>query len=127
MPFTITISGIADRELGPLIARMNLPKSVKYDLQHTKDDVEKPVKAGTKTRSVDKHRPLMMTGKERTEGSDRAKVLEAFERMEVQHGPGGVTRQMFQEHLHGSKAFKGKASTMISQLLNAGHLKYADE
>ena len=39
MSFQLTISNVPDKELGGLIARLNLPRGAKYDVKHIPDHV----------------------------------------------------------------------------------------
>ncbi len=127
MSFTITIKDIPDREFGPVIARMNLPKNVNYDFHHT-DDGPKEAKAprGHKSK-IKRAKPetrLTMTGREPVKkGTVLDLGLKIFERFEAEKGIGNITVASFREHLKE----KGQPLSYLTRLVHENYLSYMDD
>ena len=126
MSFTITLKDIPDRDLGPMIARMNLPKSVSYQLTHKEDEsgeVKKTVsKTGRKRGSrVDVTAKLTMTGKVSKKAHGLlARGMAHFEKFEVERGIGNVSVEDFRIYL----VENGEERSLQWRLLHEGYLKY---
>lgn len=120
--FKITIEGIADNQLGALVAQIGTkkyPVRVTHYLHPDKVDVPDPKKAGAKnyTKLTD---IMSLTGKGATKGSNRAKILETLEILEVKHGIGKVDRKMLRDKLKRD----GHDNQIVYQLVKGGFLKY---
>jgi len=131
MSFTITITEVADKDLGKVIAGMQLPKGAQYHLQHTADKIQEPsnVENGkpqrkASTREYRRALPLSkltMTGKKPTKsGVKIRKGLKLFEKLEVDRGIGLVSVNDLREYLKEEKADQG----LINRLLHEGYLAY---
>ncbi len=128
MSFTITLKNIADRDLGPVLARMNLPKSVGYELTHKEDEpgeVKKTVsRTGRKRGSrVDVTAKLTMTGRvsKKLDGL-LARGMGHFEKYEVERGIGNVSVEDFRVYL----VEQGEERSLQWRLLHEGYLKYLE-
>ena len=62
---------------------------------------------------------LTLTGKSAQKGSNREAILTTFEKMEVKHGIGSVTRKMFRDECRK----KEQDAQIIYQLIREGYLK----
>ncbi len=138
MSFTITIHDVADKDLGSLLATMNLPKGADYKLTHMIDvkigavdpnlvvNGGKKRKAGSyqkkkKNRRGNPDIKLTMTGKQpQIPGGKIEKGLTLFERLEGDMGIGTVSAAAFIKHLTVKRVPDG----MLNRLLAEGYLNY---
>ena len=123
MSFNVIIKGVPDRELGPLLARMSLPKSVSVEPQHVPDEqtaVAKKPNNAAKARN--RHTKLHMTGKKPRNSERIATCLDIFERLEADKGIGTVSIEMFREQLTKDK----EDVKMVGRLVSEGYLEYLD-
>ena len=129
MSFTITIENIPDRDLGPVIARMNLPKSVHYELVHKVDEAGETKKAASRTGKkkgarVNVKSKLSMTGRVSTKPDGLlARGMGYFEKCEVESGIGNVSVEDFRAYL----VEQGEERSLQWRLLHEGYLKYLDD
>ncbi len=109
MSFTILISDVADKDLGPVLAKLKIPRGAQYELTHFLD-VEIPADTAPKKKKrkqgVRRSRAdmlvtkLTMSGKvARQPESAVAKGLVHFEECEAELGIGNVTVVDFRAHL----------------------------
>lgn len=128
MSFTITLKNIPDRDLGPMIARMNPPKSVSYELTHKEDEageIRKSVsRKGRKRGSrVDVTAKLTMTGRVSLKKDGLlARGMAYFEKYEVEQGIGNVSVEDFRAYL----VEQGEERSLQWRLLHEGYLKYLE-
>lgn len=128
MSFTITLKNIPDRDLGPMIARMNAPKSVSYELTHKEDEAgetQKPVSRKGRKRGthVDVTAKLTMTGRVPTKKAGLlARGMGHFEKCEVERGIGNVSVEDFRAYL----VDNGEERSLQWRLLHEGYLKYLE-
>jgi hypothetical protein len=113
MSFTLTVHNVSDAQLGPLIARMALPKTTKLEVAH--DSTEGPPVARAVASTT-----LRMTGRTPRRSTLLATALTLFEKLEVAQGIGNVTRQAFREELHKKKTGKD----VYTRLLNEGYIEH---
>lgn len=109
MSFTIVISDVPDKDLGPLIASWKMPRGSSYDLQHRSGEevkVEVAPKKKKRKQGVRRSRAellvtkLTMSGKKaRQPESAVAKGLTHFEQCEAEIGIGNVTVVDFRAYL----------------------------
>lgn len=128
MSFTITIKNIPDRDLGPVLARMNLPKSVDYDLNHADDGPKEAAKTpkgrAPKTKRMKPETRLTMTGRSPVKkGTPLDLGLKMFERFEGEEGIGSVTVANFRDHLKQH----GQPLSYLTRLVHENYLKYLDD
>lgn len=104
MSFKITISNVSDKDLGPLIARLRLPRGATQDIKHASNGAVEPVRR-TKQKGgrTTKDSVLTMTGKQPKKGTQIAKALTMFEKLEVHTGIGSITVEIFRHKLKRSK------------------------
>ena len=101
MSFTLKIKNIPDKDIGLLIARMDLPRKMDYEIRHTskrKDPSDGPTR---------KHRPrttkVTMTGKSPQANSQLAVGLAAFEKLEATKGIGTISVEDLMKNLKTKK------------------------
>lgn len=112
--YTITIRNLKPNQVFPLINMLPGPLTAEL----TADEVEEPEAKRKKTYSSPGDK-MSLTGKSAQKGSNREKILTTFEKLEVKHGIGSVTRKMFREEC----TKKGQDSQIIYQLVREGYLK----
>lgn len=131
--FKIVILNIPDRELGPVVAGLKLPKGVYMEQTHHADPDEHFPPAGPKKRKKGRRRghkellttKLTMTGKvARQTGSAVAKGLEHFERCEVELGIGNVQVADFRSYLKSHRM--QKPENLQKRMIRDGYLDYLD-
>jgi len=125
MSFKITIPDVPDKELGPIIARLQLPRGVTYDVKYSSNGITPPKKKkGSKNGNPHSRAEsrLTMTGKTAQEGSIISKGMVLFEKLEKRKGIGTVTVKDFREVL-----VKNQHPSAVSQrCITEGFLSYAD-
>ena len=121
MSFTITITNVPDKDLGPMLARIKLPRGARLDHKYSPDHVallEGPPQFEVKPRATG-DTVLTMTGK--VPKSDLLKrALIEFEKVEAQDGIGTVTVKRYREYLT-RKKLDHKLQT---RLYHEGYLSY---
>ena len=116
MTYTITIRNLKPNQVFPLINMLPGPLTAEL----TADEAKEPeAKTNSKKTRSSPDEKMSLTGKSATKGSNREKILVTFEKLEVKHGIGSVTRKMFREEC----ARKGQDSQIIYQLIREGYLK----
>jgi len=115
--FTVTITNISDKQLGPLVALIGT-KRYSVRLTHSAEDQPAPDAAPVRVQ-LNNDTPLSLTGKNATKGSMRESVLKTMERLEKKHGIGSVTRGMLKEKL----VEKELDTQILYQLVREGYLK----
>ena len=123
MSFVVTITNVPDKDLGPLIARLRLPRGAKVEQKYVPDHVgllEGPQNG--KRRRMPADTKLTMTGKRPQKGSALEKALEGFEKLEAKHGIGSVSMAMLQEDC-GRRKLQEKTA---GRLLKAGFVQYLE-
>lgn len=131
MSFTVTIHDVADKDLGPLMAALKMPKGAHYNLTHMIDvkisAADPSIIVNGKKRRKKKSRRgnpdirLTMSGKRpMNPGSKIEKGLELFEKLEADMGIGAVSANAFTTFLR-SKHLDGG---MLSRLTTEGYLNY---
>lgn len=125
MSFKITIPDVPDKELGPIISRLQLPRGVTYDVKYTSNGMTPP----KKTKGNKKGNPhsratsrLTMTGKKAQAGSIIEQGMVLFEKLEKRKGIGTVTVMDFRETLVNNK----HPSAVSQRCITEGFLSYAD-
>ena len=121
MSFTVTITGIPDKELGTFLAAMRLPKKASYTTEHTPDHValiEGPRKH--KHPYANGSTPLTMTGKKPTRSKALTTALTMFEKLEKRKGIGTVTVDGFRADLKK----RNQKPTMVNRMVAEGYLSY---
>ena len=121
MSFTIKIMKVSDRQLGELLANLQLPKGAVYTVEHQANGVVAPKKKGKKFSRRNGEVILTMTGKQPKEGTQAAAALELFEKFEKRRGIGSVTRAEFKEYMQ-----KKELEGMVNRLVNEKFLGYAE-
>ena len=121
MSFTVTITGIPDKDLGPLLARMKLPKAASYKTEHVPDH------AGLLSGPRKHKHPfangetiLTMTGKKPTRSKPLETALTMFEKLEARMGIGTVTVDAFRADLKK----RNQKVAIQTRMVNEGYLKY---
>ncbi len=109
MSFKITINAIPDKELGPIISRLQLPRGVTYETKHVHDAVLL-TKRGRKSKANGKGNPhsradslLTMTGKQAMKNTIIEKGMVIFEKLEKSMGIGTVKVKDFRNALTRNK------------------------
>jgi len=115
--FTVTITNISDKQLGPLVALIGT-KRYKVRLTHNSEDQAAPEAAPVRGQ-MKNGTFLSLTGKNATKGSMRESVLKTMERLEKKHGIGNVNRGMLKEKL----VEKDLDTQILYQLIREGYLK----
>lgn len=122
MSFKIVIENVDDKQLGPLLAELKLPKGATYDVRHEANNLSVVPKRGKKpARRNGGATILTMTGKKPKEGTQAAAALELFEKFEARRGIGNVSRAEFKEYMK-----KKEQEGMVNRLVNEKFLGYAD-
>lgn len=102
MSFKITIPDVPDKELGPIIARLQLPRGVTYDVKYLSNGAA-PVRKKKGSKIGNPHSRadslLTMTGKKAKEGSIIAGGMALFEKLEKRKGIATVSVADFREVL----------------------------
>lgn len=112
--YTITIEDLKPKQLLKLI------DSLPFVAMHiTKSKAEEPKANGKKKPYSSPGDKMSLTGKSAQKGSNREAILLTFEKLEVKHGIGSVTRKMLREKC----ASQGQDSQIIYQLVREGYLK----
>lgn len=122
--FRITIEGIADSQLGPLVAHIGTkkyPVKVTHYLHPDQEDVKTTKKKTGKRRSPDM--ALVLTHKSPAKGTIREKALDRFKKLEQKVGPGGVTRKMFRAELDKMDCDK----STLNSLVTGGFIRHVEE
>jgi len=111
MSFKIVITDIPDKELGPIISRLQLPRGVTYDAKYSANGAEPPKKKSKKGNPHSRADSLLtMTGKKAKDGSIISKGMVVFEKLEKRVGIGTVTVKDFRESL-----VRGHLPSAVSQ------------
>ena len=92
MSFNITITNVSDKDLGRIIAGLDLPRGTSYDVVHKPNGAVEPVKKGKKPVG-NKDSLLTMTGKIPAKGTAVEYARNLFEKLEAKHGIGNVSVQ----------------------------------
>lgn len=116
MSFTVTITNIPDKDLGPLLARLSLPKSASYQALYDPEEISKPQTNG-KRKNLAPDTKLMMTGKTAGEGTLLAEGLDLFERLEKKQGIGNVSIQDFRDVVKEKKLDRQISYRMLKEKL----------
>ena len=121
MSFTLTIRNIPDKDLGPILARLQLPRGAEQEVKHTPDHVAAlPNPAKGKPRA-NADTVLTMTGKTpMVKGGILSQALIEFEKCEKRNGIGSVTVAIYRDYLT-KKQLDFKLQT---RLLHEGYLEY---
>jgi len=135
--FIITISEIPDKELGPIVAGLKLPRGVKYEQTHFIDVEISPVvdpiekkKRKMRKRKRMSHEELMeagltMSGREaKQHGSQVARGLMIFERLEGEGGIGTVSVTSFRKAL--KKAKIPNPDNLQKRMIRDDYLNYLE-
>jgi hypothetical protein len=131
--FKIVIDNIPDRELGPVVAGLHLPRGVEMEQTHYADPDEHFPPAPPKKRKKGRRRghkdllttKLTMTGKIAVQkGSAVAKGLELFELCEASLGIGNVMVEDFRAYL--KKNRMQKPENLQKRMIRDGYLDYLD-
>lgn len=120
MSFTVTISNLPDKELGPLLARLRLPRGTSYATLY-KPDVAGLISGPKRSRRPSSTK-VCMTGKRPGEGSQLEFGLEAFEKLEAKHGIGTVSLDDLMKNLK----LKKRSDKLGRRLLRDGYLEYVE-
>jgi len=125
--FKIVILNIPDRELGPVIAGLHLPKGVHMEQTHLLDEEPastRKFKKGPRRSHKDLlDSKLTMTGKIAVQkGSAVAKGLELFEKCEVEGGIGDVSVEEFRAYLKTHRM--QKPELLQKRMIRDGYLDY---
>lgn len=115
--YKITIRNLKPKQVFPLINMLPGPLTAELMVDE-QEEPEAKANGKKKSRSSPDER-LSLTGKSATKGSNREKILTTFEKLEVKHGIGSVSRKMFREEC----AKKGQDSQIIYQLIREGYMK----
>lgn len=118
MSFQVTISNVPDKELGPLIARLNLPRGSKIEQKYSADVAG--LIEGPKRSRMPASTKLTMTGKHPQKGSKLLFALEAFEKLEAKHGIGSVSLTDLARNLKTKK----QPDKLAQRLIKAGFVEY---
>ena len=121
MSFTVTITGIPDKELGPLLARLNLPRGVRADTKHV-PDVAGYIAAPKKNRAKPMTK-LTMNGR-RPSSPKLIAALEQFELCEKENGIGNVSVHTFREWLKDLSGKDKLPQNMMTRLIHENYLEY---
>ena len=125
MSFKLTIRNVPDKELGPIISRLQLPRGVTYDAKYV-SDYAVPTKKKAKGNSKNPHSRadslLTMTGKEAQKGSIIEHGMVLFEKLEKRQGIGTVTVRDFRENLVNN----GHPSAVAQRSVTEKFLSYID-
>jgi hypothetical protein len=120
MSFQVTISNVPDKELGPLIARLNLPRGSKVEQKYTADFAGLLEGPNTKKRRMPASTKLTMTGATPQQGTKLLFALQAFEKLEGKHGIGSVSMEDLIRNLKTKK----QNEKLAQRLLKAGFVDY---
>ena len=112
----LTIRNLKKNDVIPLL--LALPKQTVFSLEELEDAPTPKEKAKGKTYGKPDD-VLSLTGKSASKGSNREAILTTFEKLEVQHGIGSVTRKMFRDECKNKK----QDAQIIYQLIREGYLK----
>lgn len=121
MSFKITIKNISEKDLGPFLARMKLPKSATRDVVYEDDFLDQVFGKGAKNKNNGKKYHsradslLTMTGKEPSSKSQLAKARIQFEKLEKKMGIGSVTVADFRKHLVSKQMSKQLAQRCVTE------------
>lgn len=118
MSFQVTISNVPDKDLGPLIARLNLPRGSKVEQKYTADFAG--LLEGPKKRRMPSSTKLTMTGATPQQGTKLLFALQAFEKLEGKHGIGSVSMDDLIRNLKTKK----QNEKLAQRLLKAGFVEY---
>ncbi len=125
MSFKITIPDVPDKELGPIISRLQLPRGVTYDVKYMSNGITPPrKKRGSKIGNPHSRADsrLTMTGKTAKDNSIIGKGMVLFEKLEKRMGIGTVTVADFRDTL-----VKNHLPAQVSQrCVTEKFLTYAD-
>ena len=118
MSFTITISGVADKHLGGILAPLHLKGGAEMTLVHSDDEPQEPVgKKRKKAVRPKKDALLTMTGKRPKDPKSLiGQMLTVFEKMEAGEGIGTISVGAFREAL-------GKRRGMQYRLVREGYME----
>jgi len=120
MSFQVTISNVPDKELGPLIARLNLPRGAKVEQKYSADVAG--LLSGPKRKRMPASTKLTMTGATPQQGSKLLFALQAFEKLEGKHGIGSVSMEDLIRNLKTKK----QNEKLAQRLLKAGFVEYLE-
>ncbi len=115
--YKITIRNLKPKQVFPLINM--LPGPLTAELMVDEQEEPEPKANGKKKSYAAPGDKMTLTGKHAQKGSNREKILTTFEKLEVKHGIGSVTRKMLREEC----TRKGQDSQIIYQLVREGYLK----
>lgn len=121
MSFQIIINAIPDKELGPIISRLQLPRGVTYEAKYVHDAVllakkSKKSKAnGAKNPHSRADSLLTMTGKTAMSGTIIEQGMDLFEKLEKRKGIGNVKVRDFREDLVKHKLLDTVAQRCITE------------
>ena len=125
MSFKITIPDVPDKELGPIISRLLLPRGVTYTVKYSSNGIT-PVRKKRGSKKGNPHSRadslLTMTGKTAKADSIIGKGMVVFEKLEKRKGIGTVTVKDFRDSL-----VKNQLPAQVSQrCITEGFLTYID-
>jgi hypothetical protein len=124
--FRITIEGIADNQLGALVAHIGTkkyPVKVTHYLHPDQEDVKTKKKHGGSRPRRSPDMALVLTHKSPAKGTIREKALDRFKKLEQKVGPGGVTRKMFRAELDKMDCDK----STLNSLVTGGFIRHVEE
>ncbi len=118
MSFTITVRKVADKDLGFILATLQLKGKADMTLSHVDDELQEPVEKKRKKAVRPKTNSLLtMTGNTPKDPKSLiGKMLVVFEKLEATHGIGTITVGIFREAL-------GKKRNMQYRLVREGYLE----
>lgn len=121
MSFTITVRKVADKDLGFILATLQLKGKADMTLSHVDDDLQEPDEKKKQKRKKavrpKKDAILTMTGnKPQDPKSLIGQMLVVFEKLEASQGIGTITIGAFRESL-------GKKKNMQYRLVREGYLE----
>jgi len=117
MSFSIVIHQIPDKDLGPVLARLHLPRGATHEVIHKPDYTALIEGPKNKSSTANGATKLMMTGKTPSkQGALIKAALTIFEKLEVKKGIGNVSVDTFRSSL--------ADRNMHFRLINEGYLGY---
>jgi len=125
MSFKLTIRNVPDKELGPIISRLQLPRGVTYDAKYVSDyavPTKKKLQGNSKNLHSRAASLLTMTGKTAKKGSIIEQGMVLFEKLEKRQGIGTVTVRDFRETLVNN----GHPSAVAQRSVTEKFLSYLD-
>ncbi len=121
MSFTITVRKVADKDLGFILATLQLKGKANMTLSHVDDDLQEPdeKKKQKRKKAVRPKKDALLTMTGNTPNDPKSligQMLVVFEKLEATHGIGTISVGAFREAL-------GKARNMQYRLVREGYLE----